>query len=105
MTAKVFSIIAGKGGVGKTTISTGLGLIAQKYYDKKVLFIDCDQQCGLENTLIRERANEGLGQCLSLHDDIKDYVLKSEDYPPIGVMPGNLKSPDTARTLFTYQEI
>lgn len=48
---KIISFSAIKGGVGKTTICYNLGEYLAKKHNKKILFIDMDNQCSLTQTL------------------------------------------------------
>lgn len=49
---KTISIINQKGGVGKSVLAFNIGSILQKYYDKKVLFIDLDPQSSLTDFIV-----------------------------------------------------
>jgi len=40
--AKIIGVTSGKGGVGKTTIVSNLGIILSKYFNKKVTIVDCN---------------------------------------------------------------
>ena len=51
--SRVISIINMKGGVGKTTLSLGIGIQLSKK-GKKVLLIDADPQFNLTQTLMKE---------------------------------------------------
>ena len=39
---KIIGITSGKGGVGKTTIVSNLGIILSKYFNKRVTIVDCN---------------------------------------------------------------
>ncbi len=57
---KVISVINMKGGVGKTTLTLGIGEYLAHYKNKKVLFIDVDPQFNLTQTLMNEYNLEDL---------------------------------------------
>jgi len=40
--SRIIGITSGKGGVGKTTIVSNLGVILSKYFNKKVTIVDCN---------------------------------------------------------------
>ena len=42
MSSRVIGIVSGKGGVGKTTLTANLGAALAKYFEKRVLIVDCN---------------------------------------------------------------
>ncbi|MFV0362853.1 MAG: ParA family protein [Suipraeoptans sp.] len=76
--SQIIALTNQKGGVGKTTLSTGLAgaLIRHK---KKVLFIDCDQQCNSTDTyhaIVKEQST--LYDVLVEGDSITDAIQHTD---------------------------
>ena len=70
--AKIIAV-AGKGGVGKTSISAAIvKLLVQKYPDKKILAIDADPAVGLSTAL-------GIDVKMTIDDIRKEIVKTVED--------------------------
>ena len=70
--AKIIAV-AGKGGVGKTSISAAIvKLLVQKYPDKKILAIDADSAVGLSTAL-------GIDVKMTIDDIRKEIVETVED--------------------------
>ncbi len=91
---KVFGVVSGKGGVGKSTISVGLGLcLAQKGY--KVLLVDMDEglRCldlllGVDKTVVFDLSDILNGK------DIGDAVYESAIQNGLFLIPAAQKTGD-----------
>lgn len=87
---KVISIVSGKGGVGKTTITANLG-IALSDFEKRVLLVDFDLGMsnldillGEENRVIYDILDVLEGNC-----KIIQALIRKEDYPNLYLLPAS----------------
>ncbi len=88
---KIFAITSGKGGVGKSTVSVGLGLAFSKL-GQKVLLIDMDEglRCldvllGLDQRIVFDLSDILLG------NDVSDAVYYNEQNPLLHLIPAPLE--------------
>lgn len=88
--SKVISIISGKGGVGKTTVTANVG-IALSMLGHKTVIIDTDVglrnldlALGLENSVIYDMADLVSGECR-----MREAVIKDERYHGLGFIPAS----------------
>ncbi len=61
---KVLSFVSGKGGVGKTTVSTSFAYILANVFNRKVLLLDCDIGLGNVHLLLGLDPNKNLRSVL-----------------------------------------
>lgn len=88
--SKVISIISGKGGVGKTTVTANVG-IALSMLGQNTIIIDTDVglrnldlALGLENNVIYDMADLVSGECR-----MREAVIKDERYHGLGFIPAS----------------
>ena len=88
--SKVISIISGKGGVGKTTVTANVG-IALSMLGQNTIIIDTDVglrnldlALGLENSVIYDMADLVSGECR-----MREAVIKDERYHGLGFIPAS----------------
>ncbi len=74
----VVSVLSGKGGVGKTVISTNLAL-ALAARAGEVLLVDCDLSAGQSHLVLGVCPSGGLAQVVRGHKRLGDIVLKAAD--------------------------
>lgn len=89
MTAKIFGIISIKGGVGKTTVSSNLGM-ALSQFDKKVLLVDADfssPSLGIHLGLLKpaKTLQQVFKNSITTHEAIHEYS-KNLDLLPSSLM-------------------
>ena len=90
MKAKVFGIISVKGGVGKTTSTSNLGLILSKVFNKKVCIVDANfsaPNLGLHFGIINPKFS--IQDVLSNKADIKNVIHQFENMDLILSNPKN----------------
>lgn len=88
--SKVISVISGKGGVGKTTVTANIG-IALSMLGQKTIIIDTDiglrnldLALGLENSVVYDMADLVSGECR-----MREAVIKDERYHGLGFIPAS----------------
>ena len=88
--SKVISIISGKGGVGKTTVTANVG-IALAMLGNKTVIIDTDVglrnldlALGLENSVVFDMADLVSGECR-----MREAVIKDDKYYGLGFIPAS----------------
>lgn len=86
--SKVISVISGKGGVGKTTVTANVG-IALSMLGQKTVIIDTDMglrnldlALGLENSVVYDMTDLIAGECR-----MREAVIKDEKYHGLGFIP------------------
>lgn len=86
--SKVISVISGKGGVGKTTVTANVG-IALSLKGHKTVIIDTDiglrnldLALGLENNVIYDMVDLVMGECR-----LREAIVKDERYGCLGFIP------------------
>ncbi|MBQ2897352.1 MAG: septum site-determining protein MinD [Clostridia bacterium] len=86
--SKVISVISGKGGVGKTTVTANVG-VALSLLGHKTVIIDTDLglrnldlALGLENNVIYDMVDLAMGECR-----LREAVIKDERYGALGFIP------------------
>lgn len=90
---KVTVVVSGKGGTGKTTVSTGLAIaLARK--NKKVLLVDCDcgmrgvdLMLGIENLLVFDSSDVISGNC-----QLEKAIYPVEKISGLSVLPAPVLS-------------
>ena len=87
---KVIAVVSGKGGVGKSTVSAGLGR-ALSENGKRVLLIDCDAglRCLDKLTGIGETLVYDLGDALKGSCTVNEVIYPVEDYENLFVIPAS----------------
>lgn len=87
---KVIAVVSGKGGVGKSTVSAGLGR-ALSENGKRVLLIDCDAglRCLDKLTGIGETLVYDLGDALKGSCTVNEVIYSVEDYENLFVIPAS----------------
>ncbi len=86
--SKVISVISGKGGVGKTTVTANVG-VALSIIGHKTVIIDTDLglrnldlALGLENNVIYDMVDLLEGECR-----LREAIIKDERYGTLGFIP------------------
>ena len=94
--SKVISVISGKGGVGKTTVTANVG-IALAMLGQKTVIIDTDiglrnldLALGLENHVIYDMSDLISGECR-----MREAVIKDNRYHGLGFIPASQFKKDT----------
>lgn len=83
-TTKIFTVCSGKGGVGKTNLSTNLAIAFQEL-GKKVLVIDSDQGFANVNILLGEYVNNTIQDVYKGKVELKDVIIETHG---ISLIPG-----------------
>ena len=88
-----------KGGVGKTTCAVNIAACLSKYFDKKVLVVDCDHQMNATDYLLTfaEERNGTLEDCINGEKTIKDVLVQmfvldrvdEREYEEVYVVPAS----------------
>jgi len=72
---EIFAITSGKGGVGKTSVSIGLGLLLQRL-KKKVLLVDADIHLGNVDLMLGLRPRLSLADVISGEHEMADIIVE-----------------------------
>ncbi len=86
--SKVISVISGKGGVGKTTVTAnvgvGLSILGHKtvIVDTDIGLRNLDLALGLENNVIYDMVDLAMGECR-----LREAIIKDERYNQLGFLP------------------
>ena len=75
---KIYSIVSGKGGVGKTNLSINLAIKLQQK-GKKVLILDADIGMSNANILLGIAASKNLSQVINGSSSFKDIIIKGPE--------------------------
>lgn len=89
-----------KGGVGKSTTTVNIGAAMVKYFNKKVLIVDCDEQCNSSQQLrgdieddditLYEHFTEGI-PLTEVYEQLEMKVKGSNEPVKLFVIPSNRK--------------
>lgn len=75
---KIYSIVSGKGGVGKTNLSINLAIKLQQK-GKKVLILDADIGMSNANIILGISASKNLSQVINGGSSFKDIIIKGPE--------------------------
>lgn len=77
---RIISFAAIKGGVGKTTLCYNWGEFLARKLNKKVLFIDMDNQCSLTQTFDAYNVENNIGNIFQDKDVLPEQVEENVDF-------------------------
>ena len=104
--SKVISVISGKGGVGKTTVTANVG-IALSILGQKTVIIDTDiglrnldLALGLENSVVYDMSDLVSGECR-----MREAVIKDEKYHGLGFIPTSQFKTDIGLDFEKFEKI
>lgn len=75
---EIYSVVSGKGGVGKTSLSINLAIKLQEK-GKKVLILDADIGMSNANILLGIAASKNLSQVINGSSSFKDIIIKGPE--------------------------
>jgi len=100
-TTKIFTVCSGKGGVGKTNISTNLAL-AFRDLNKKVLIVDSDHGFANVNILFGVAGRNTMQDVLKGNAELKDVILEVHG---VSIIPGGNDVVDFEKEPISSEEL
>jgi len=104
--SKVISVISGKGGVGKTTVTANVG-VALSMLGHKTVIIDTDLglrnldlALGLENNVIYDMVDLVTDKCR-----LREAIIKDERYGNLGFIPTSQFKTDSVIDYYKFEKI